>query len=113
MKILISESQYVKLFEGKYSRVKKQYIGQCDTLRRGNEQNEDYWQQMMSNKQKINFNRFIDGVDMNRLLEDDETPKGYIKDLIRGDPSTSAYVSNWGDKETYFIQTAGFEFIFV
>jgi predicted GNAT family acetyltransferase len=111
------DKSVTKHFMVRYPQVKKntkkQYIGQCDTLRRGNEQNEEYWQQMMSNKQKIDFNQFINGVDMDRLLDDGETTQEFIQDLINSDPSTSAYVSNWGNKETYFIQTAGFEFIFV
>lgn len=92
---------------------KKEYIGQCDVLRRKCEENEEYWQMMMKNKKKINFKKFIDGVNMEKLLEDDETPIGFINDAVREDSSTSTYVSNWGDKETYFLQTAGFEFIFV
>ena len=92
---------------------KKQYIGQCDTLRKMGEQNESYWQTMMSNKQKITFEEFMNGVDMNKLLDDDENPIDFIKDSVNSDSTTTAYVSNWGDKETYFLQTAGFEFIFV
>lgn len=92
---------------------KKQYIGQCDTLRRTCDQNEAFWHEMMKNKQKISFKTFLKNVDFQKLLDDGETAESYIKDALRTDSETAAYVSNWGDKEAMFLQTAGFEFIFV
>jgi hypothetical protein len=92
---------------------KKQYIGQCDLLRRKCDSNEEYWHDMMKNKEKILFSDFINKVDMTQMIDADETPEQFIKDAVRSDFETSAYVSNWGDKECMFLQTAGFEFIFV
>jgi len=92
---------------------KKQYLGQCDSLRRKCTDNEAYWGDMMKNKSKISFNDFIHGVNMSNMLDSDETPKEYIKDSIKNDPTTAAYISKWGDKDCMFLQTAGFEFIFI
>ena len=92
---------------------KKQYIGQCDLLRHKCSGNEDNWHDMMKNKKQISFSEFINSVDMQKMLDDGETPEQYIKDALRSDSETLAYISNWGDKEAMFIQTAGFEFIFV
>lgn len=93
--------------------IKKQYIGQCDLLRRKCDSNEEYWHDMMKNKKRIFFSDFINKVDMQQMLDEDETPEQYIKDAVRSDFETAAYVSNWGNKECMFLQTAGFEFIFV
>lgn len=92
---------------------KKQYLGQCDLLRHQCTNNEEFWQSMMQNKKQIPFKTFIQNVDMQKMLDDDVTPVDYIKDTLREDSETAAYVSNWGDKECMFLQTAGFEFIFV
>ena len=91
----------------------KQYIGKCDTLRRKCNSNEEYWHDMMKNRKKIPFGGFINSVNMQQILDADENPKDYITHSLKEDPETSAYISNWGDKECMFLQTAGFEFIFV
>ena len=101
------------LKESLETKLKKQYIGQCDLLRHKCVENEGYWHEMMKNKYRISFKEFISSVDMARMLDDDETPSDYIKDALKQDISTAAYISNWGDKECMFLQTAGFEFIFV
>ena len=92
---------------------KKQYIGQCDTLRRKCTGNEEFWHSMMKNKRKISFKQFINSVNFQQMLDDDETPEQYINNAVMSDNETAAYVSNWGDQEAMFLQTAGFEFIFV
>jgi len=92
---------------------KKRYIGQCDMLRRKSDENEQYWDIMMKNRKKISFNTFISNVDMSEMLDSDENPKTYIQDSLKTDPETATYVSSWGNKEAMFLQTAGFEFIFV
>lgn len=104
-------SQYTNLIEEILK--KKQYIGQCDNLRRACEENEKYWHSMMKNKKKIPINIFINNVNMSPILDDDETPKQFIINSIRQDSESAAYESNWGDKHCMFFQTAGFEFIFV
>ena len=47
--------------------IKKEYIGQCDILRR-NCTGEDNWQEMMEKKEEIPFNTFFNNVDMSNLL---------------------------------------------
>lgn len=102
------------LKEGIDINTKKQYIGQCDLLRRKCTDNEEYWQAMMKNRKKISFEDFLASVDMRPMLDDeDEDPIQYIKDSIRQDPETAAYSSVWGNKPAMFLQVAGFEFIFV
>jgi len=92
---------------------KKPYLGQCDLVRRKCDTNEEYWHDMMANRREISFEDFIRSVDIQSMLDDDETPEGYIQDAVRQDPETAAYISNWGDREAMFLQVAGFEFIFV
>lgn len=92
---------------------KKSYLGQCDLVRRKCDINETYWHEMMKNKKRIPFTEFVNSVEISAILDDDETPNGFINDSLRQDPETAAYVSNWGDKEAMFLQVAGFEFIFV
>jgi hypothetical protein len=92
---------------------KKQYLGQCDLLRHKCTNNEEHWHEMMANKKQIPFKTFIKNVEMQSMLDDDENPIDYIKDALREDSETATYLSNWGDKECMFLQTAGFEFIFV
>ena len=92
--------------------IKKDYIGQCDILRR-NCTGEDNWQEMMQNKIEIPFNIFFDNVNMSNLLDDDESPEEFHQDNLRSDPDTKTFKSTWGGKDALFYQTAGFEFIFV
>ena len=90
-----------KNWMGKY-----RYLGQCDRLRMCGD--EESWQTMMAQKQPISKEEFETRCDLSQLLEDDET----LDDFIAGDPDAAFYKSVWGDKPAYFIQTAGFEFIF-
>jgi len=91
---------------------KKQYLGQCDVLRSASDENEERWKIMMSSKMSISFEDFVRGVDMSVILDSDETPMDYINDKLASDPETTTYKSNWGEKEVFFLQTMGFEFIF-
>lgn len=92
---------------------KKRYIGQCDILRRKSKENEQYWEEMMKNRKKIPFKTFLSNVEISAILDDDENPKKYLRDSINTDSKTAAYLSNWGPSEAMFLQSAGFEFIFV
>jgi len=92
---------------------KKKYIGQCDALRRNCDVNENLWHQMMENKKEISIDEFIENVDFSSLIDEDETVESFILDAKKSDPTTAAYISNWGEQECMFFQTAGFEFIFV
>ena len=110
MKVILNENQIKNLLEN--INIKKQYLGQCDQLRFQNPENEDKWQDMMRLKKKISFTRFLNSVDMSEMLDDDVTPKDYIKDCIREDDETGSYISKWGEDTCMFLQTSGFEFIF-
>ena len=92
------------------------YLGQCDRVRRISASNEEKWHQMMGCAEKVPTKTFLDHVDFSPLLEEDEpehTADRYIADAKREDPTTGTYRSWWGDKRAWFLQTAGFEFIFV
>ena len=91
---------------------KKKFFGVCDKVRALSDENEQRWHIMMDNRKPIKFNTFIHNVDMSKMLDDDETPEQYIKDAKRSDPETKTYISNWGNEQVMFLQTAGFEFIF-
>lgn len=90
-----------------------EYLGQCDLLRRKGLLNEAKWQEMMAKKQPISFKAFTSHVDMSPMLDEDDTPKNWLAEHLRSDPTTKAYRSWWGDVRCWFIQTAGFEFIFL
>jgi hypothetical protein len=106
VKMIVNENMYDKL-------MKKRFIGMCDKLRMDCEQNEEHWHEMMANKREIPTEFFIDSVDMTPILDEDETPEEFIEYNKMSDDTSAAYVSNWGDKEAMFFQTAGFEYIFV
>lgn len=89
------------------------YAGQCDKLRRNNPTNEAKWQAMMVRAADVSFDSFVRHVEMSPLLDTGETPESYIAAASLTDPSTRACRSWWGDRRCWFLQTAGFEFIFV
>lgn len=111
MKIIITEQQLNDIKDN-YKIDKKNFFGVCNKVRSLSNENEQKWYEMMKNKKKVTFKFFIDNTKMYEMLDDDETPENYIKDSIRSDSKTSAYISNWGDEEVLFLQSAGFEFIF-
>lgn len=89
-----------------------QYLGQCDKVRCQSGQNEINWHRMMSKKEKVSIDEFKEKVDLTPLLDEDET----FDDFIQGhasDPDLGFYKSIWGNKDCYFFQSHGFEFIFV
>lgn len=92
---------------------KKKYLGQCDELRKLSPKNEQFWEDMMTQRHKITLTKFMQFVDMTPLLDSDETPQEYILECKMSDPDTNAYVSKWGNRDCMFLQTAGFEFIFI
>jgi len=91
----------------------KQYIGQCDVLRKRSQNNEDNWQEMMARKSPITREEFLRSVDLTPLLDEDESVEDFINYIETSDPSTGYYQSFWGKKPCVFYQTAGFEFIFI
>lgn len=84
------------------------YLGQCDSLRKipGNETN---WQLMIKHQLPISIETFEEVCDCSPILEPDET----IYDFIAGDRTSGFFVSIWAARPCMFIQTHGFEFIFV
>ena len=92
---------------------KKKYIGKCDELRRQSLEYEGYWQTVVANKKEIPFRKFIKEVDMSPILDEGETPEEFISDCLISDSETMTYVSIWNNQEAFFLETCGFEFIFV
>lgn len=90
-----------------------QYIGQCNIVRRCGPEHEERWQHMIASSKSVPLDEFVEKVDMTPLLDEDDTPASYLRDATRADPTTRTYRSVWGDQACYFLQTAGFEFIFV
>lgn len=83
------------------------FFDQCDRFRRciGGEAD---WQEMMRRKKRISqseFERFVDPSDM---LDADET----LDDWVATSGGTEFFRSAIGDETVYFMQAAGFEFIF-
>ena len=89
------------------------YAGQCDLVRRKSASNEDRWQAMMGCAQPVAMATFLREVDISPLLDEDESPRQFIADAKRADPSTTAYRSYWGPTSCWFLQTAGYEYIFL
>jgi len=85
------------------------FLGQCDKLRRGSPSGERAWQAMMAAAQPVSRREFQAHVDLTPLLDEGESPGEWFGAL--GDAST--YRSTWGGRDAYFVQAAGFEFIFV
>jgi hypothetical protein len=83
------------------------YLGQCDYLRRKGFEEE--WQEMMSRKRPISRSEFEALCNLDRLLDDGEG----LDDFIASDPDSKFYRSLWGNRPCCFVQTAGFEFIFI
>jgi hypothetical protein len=92
---------------------RRKYVGQCDRVRRQSATNEEKWQAMMGCAEAVSAKTFLENVDISDLLEEDETAKQWIEDARRQDSSTGFYLSWWGTERAWFIQTAGFEFIFL
>ncbi len=85
------------------------FIGPCDRVRNKSEENEQFWHEMMKNKKKISMKKFAGLADTEAMLDEGETLKDYVND----NTDVEFYSSNWGKKKAVFLQTSGFEFIFV
>lgn len=68
---------------------------------------------MMKDKKEISFSKFIKSTNGDNFLDTDETMMSYISDSKRADDTTQTYISHWGSDECMFLQSCGFEFIFV
>ena len=83
------------------------FIGPCDRIRR-TEAGEQFWHNMMRNRQGISEEKFLANVDVSSLLYEGETWEEYRDTAKAEDPSFGLYKSG----SNYFIQVAGFEMIF-
>jgi len=84
-----------------------QFLGPCDRLRLAG--NEDLWQKMMLLKIPISMSEFEVSCQLDLLLDEGET----LMEFIAGDPESNFFISFWGDQPCMFLQTHGFEFIFI
>lgn len=88
------------LFEAKIP-----FLGTCDRIRKP-KGGEEFWQCMMKNKSKISEKEFLRKVNLKEMLDDDET----WEEWKQSQSDKIKYFKSSDD--TYFLQTAGFEFIF-
>lgn len=84
------------------------YIGDCGTLRRGNPRGEAFWQEMMRTARPITITEFLRHVDPTPFLDEGETLAAFMTD----NPDAQTYAATVANRPVFFIQTAGFEFIF-
>ena len=91
---------------------KAKYVGQCDALRRAG--GEEAWQQMMGSMEKITMQEFMAATQYEAILDEDPdmTPETMLAEQVSDDPDAGFYRSNWKGTPAYFMQHAGFEFIF-
>jgi len=85
------------------------YIGQCDRLRLDNPLNESNWQIMVDNHTKVTLEEFMSQCNWEELIDEGETNLNTFMD----NPEAYVAKSIWSDKECYYLQSRGFEFIFV
>lgn len=84
------------------------FKGSCDRFRR-TEQGEKVWQEMMKTRQEITEEEFLENVNVEDILDEDETWEQYKEVAeMEGDP-VRMYKSE--QENIYFFQHAGFEFI--
>lgn len=117
--IIITEDQFNDLMENK-----KQYIGSCEQLRIKRAdgsftkyykpENEELWHQMIVNAKQIDTDTFVNSVEITTDLRDeDETPLEWVQYIMADDPTSGVYVSTWDGKEVMYLQSGGFEWIFM
>ena len=95
------------------------YLGQCDKLR--SKGLEPQWQAMMTAKQPIEQAEFYldcDRQSLANILDYESYPvftplSDILCEFVADDPDHGFYKSMWGDRPCMFIQTSGFEFIFI
>lgn len=87
--------------------MKFKFFDQCDRFR-CNLRREEQWQEMMRRKRRVRQSEFERNVDPSAILDDDET----LDDWMASSGDGQFFRSQIGDETVYFIQAAGFEFIF-
>lgn len=108
---LAEESAYATAFAVKANIGR--FVGTCDRVRRRGDEQDQLWHEMVRHARKITPQQFLAKVDMSKVLDEDESPEGWLGDIMRSDPSATAYESVWGDRLCWFIESDGFEFIFI
>lgn len=85
------------------------YLGQCDKLRRGSPRGEAAWQAMIAEAAPISREAFLAKADLGPVLDEDETGEEWTGAL----DEPRYWASRWEGKPAVFVDSAGFEFIFV
>jgi predicted GNAT family acetyltransferase len=85
------------------------YLGQCDRLRLSSPHAEATWQAMIAGRKPISRAAFLAKADLGPLLDEDETKAQWLS----AQPGARFFASSWDGDKAVYIETAGFEFIFV
>ena len=85
-----------------------QYAIQCDKLQRDNPNGEAIWATIMLNATRVPTQLFIDSVDLDGFLDEDEPLEDYMAD----DPDSACYRYDHAGEVIFFVQHAGFESFF-
>lgn len=89
------------------------YVGQCSVVRRRGPEEEANWQRMMENAEPISIETFLRHVDISPLLDEDETPRQFIRSAGSDVAAFKSYwMMPWGSARCWFLTIAGFDFIF-
>lgn len=88
------------------------FVAQCDRFR-SQPGGEEKWQEMMKNRQEVTQQEFINNCDISPLLDDGESEQQYIAYTLGADSGTLFSRSTIESKPVYFLQTRGFEYIFM
>lgn len=83
----------------------------CDRFRVTVE-GENTWQSMMQAAKTCTLKQFLSNCDPAKMLDEDETLDDWLNTAKSEDSTTAMYKSVLDTQVLYFIQTAGFEFIF-
>lgn len=92
--------------------MKYEYYGICNVLRNSSTR-EIFFQEMLKEKKQVSIKNFKANVNLKPFIEEGESIDSYIQDRFKEDPNTKFYKSKWNTSTCYFIQTCGFEYIFI
>lgn len=83
------------------------YLGQCDRIRRNNPEGESFWQEMIANAEPVSAEELEAACDVSAILDEDESLEDFVN------PNDHGYFrSTVQGKPVWYVQTAGFEFVF-
>ena len=89
----------------------KHYIGQCDKIRSKNglrdEKGQDFWDTVMDNYKEIELDEFLEHVNPEDLLDEDETLEDYMYDLEQEGAEAFLARAQWEGNDIYFVATGG------